>query len=581
MHIPDGYLSPSTCAALYGAAAPFWYVALQRMKRLAGTQMIPLISVFAAFSFVVMMFNLPLPGGTTGHAVGIGIAAIVVGPWGAIASISIALAIQALFFGDGGLTALGANCFNMGVVGSLVAYAVYAVAAGGAAVQSGRRVFAAGLAGYCAINAAALCAAIEFGVQPLWFHDQAGVPLYCPYPLQVSIPAMMIGHLTFAGLAELTIAAGIVKYLQASEPSLLGAGSERENAGIPRAAWLVLLALVVLSPLGILAAGSAWGEWTPAELGKAPAGLLKLSTLWSAPIARYAPSFVGNVWVGYCLSAVVGIGAILLVGTLLNRLLRRGPKARRGFVEQTVVELFQAVELSLHAEKIAGKRGFLQSLDPRVKLASVLLLVAASASARRLTPLVFLLGGAVCLGLLSRVSARTLAIRAWLPALGFGGLMAVPAIFLVQGGEVSAAFLIARLLTAATLSLLLILTTEWNRVLKALRFFHVPIAVVVILGMTYRYLFVLLRTAQDMFEARRARLVGLLEDKERQRLASASAGILLEKSLALSQDIHLAMQARGFRGEVYLLEESPLFAQDWLKIAAVAALAVSAVAWGR
>ena len=189
MHIPDGYLSPSTCAVLYGAAAPFWYVALQRMKRMAGTRMIPLISVFAAFSFVVMMFNLPLPGGTTGHAVGIGIASIVLGPWGAIAAISIALTIQALFFGDGGLTALGANCFNMGVVGSLVAWAVYALASGGAAIRSGRRVFAAGLAGYCAINASALCAAIEFGVQPLWFHDAAGVP----FVLSVSVASVGAG----------------------------------------------------------------------------------------------------------------------------------------------------------------------------------------------------------------------------------------------------------------------------------------------------------------------------------------------------------------------------------------------------
>src|ERR1700682_3713656 len=98
MHIPDGYLSPSTCAALYVGAAPFWYVALQRVKRLLHTRFVPLLSLFSAFSFVVMMFNLPLPGGTTGHAVGVGIAAIVLGPWAAILSISVALLIQALFF---------------------------------------------------------------------------------------------------------------------------------------------------------------------------------------------------------------------------------------------------------------------------------------------------------------------------------------------------------------------------------------------------------------------------------------------------------------------------------------------------
>ncbi len=119
--------------------------------------MIPLLSVFAAFSFVIMMFNLPLPGGTTGHAVGVAIAAIVLGPWASILAISIALAIQALFFGDGGITTLGANCFNMAIVGSLVAYAIYrTVAAGRAALTSQRRVVAAAVAGYLAINAAAL-----------------------------------------------------------------------------------------------------------------------------------------------------------------------------------------------------------------------------------------------------------------------------------------------------------------------------------------------------------------------------------------------------------------------------------------
>src|SRR5947209_9370979 len=115
MHIPDGYLSPSTCARLYAASAPFWYVALRRLRQTMHTRMVPLISVFSAFSFVVMMFNLPLPGGTTGHAVGMGVASIVLGPWASIVAISIALVIQALFFGDGGITAIGANCFNMAV----------------------------------------------------------------------------------------------------------------------------------------------------------------------------------------------------------------------------------------------------------------------------------------------------------------------------------------------------------------------------------------------------------------------------------------------------------------------------------
>ena len=96
MHIPDGYLSPSTCAVMYAASAPCWWAALRRTRRKLSGRTLPLLSLFAAFSFVTMMFNLPLPGGTTGHAVGVGIAAIVLGPWASLIAISRALTIQAL-----------------------------------------------------------------------------------------------------------------------------------------------------------------------------------------------------------------------------------------------------------------------------------------------------------------------------------------------------------------------------------------------------------------------------------------------------------------------------------------------------
>src|SRR3977135_4128974 len=130
MHIPDGYLSPSTCAAFYAGSAPFWYLPRERVKVASHTRLVRLISLFSAFCFIIMMFNLPLPGGTTGHAVGVGIAAIVLGPWGSMLAISIRLVLQAIFFGDGGITTIGANCFNMAVAGSLVAFAIYRIVSG-------------------------------------------------------------------------------------------------------------------------------------------------------------------------------------------------------------------------------------------------------------------------------------------------------------------------------------------------------------------------------------------------------------------------------------------------------------------
>ncbi len=361
MHIPDGYLSPSTCAVLYGAAAPFWYLALKRVKKVMATRLVPLLAVMAALSFVIMMFNLPLPGGTTGHAVGVAIATIVLGPWASILAISLALAIQAVFFGDGGITTLGANCFNMAIVGSLVAYAVYRLAAGRAALTSSRRVVAAALAGYTAINASALCAAVEFGIQPIFFKDPSGAPLYAPYPIKIAIPAMMIGHLTFAGIAELVLSAGVVAYFQRTNPALLkltapGELAVEEPAGgtsspstwrTLRPLWMGLALLLVLTPLGILAAGTAWGEWSARDFSnlqarakmamasrdaappaQPPQGLERLSSLWIAPFPQYAPAFVRRPALGYLLSAMFGSGAIIFVSLLAGSWAQRAREKR-------------------------------------------------------------------------------------------------------------------------------------------------------------------------------------------------------------------------------------------------------------
>ncbi|MBO0856925.1 MAG: cobalt transporter CbiM [Chloracidobacterium sp.] len=358
MHIPDGYLSPTTCVALYAAAGPFWYVSLQRVKKSLHTRLIPLLSLVAAFSFVLMMFNLPLPGGTTGHAVGIGVAAIVLGPWAAMLAISVALLIQALFFGDGGVLALGANCFNMAVVGSLVSYGVYRLVAGAAALTSPRRVVAAALAGYAAINVAALLAAIELGVQPALFTDANGTPLYAPYPLRIAVPAMMIGHLTFAGLAELIVTAGVVAWLQRGDPSRLkGAATraidtgdagevarnwaERTGWRATRPLWIGLTALTILTPLGLLATGVAWGEWGPHDFTDpqmrrqitaassnqvppphAPHGLERLGSIWTAPVPDYAPPFLRSQAFGYVMSTMFGVGLILLAFLMIGWLAR-------------------------------------------------------------------------------------------------------------------------------------------------------------------------------------------------------------------------------------------------------------------
>ena len=213
MHIPDGYLSPQTCAAAYVIAVPTLAVASRRVSAALGTRQVPMLAMFAAVSFLVMMFNVPIPDGTTAHAVGAVIIAIVLGPWAAVIAVSVALLFQALLFGDGGVLAYGANVANMAILMPFVGYAVYRLIAGRGPLTGTRRVVAAGVAGFVGINAAALATAIELGIQPDLFQTAAGAPLYSPYHLSQSIPAMALAHVIVAGPVEAVLTAGVLAYL--------------------------------------------------------------------------------------------------------------------------------------------------------------------------------------------------------------------------------------------------------------------------------------------------------------------------------------------------------------------------------
>ncbi|MEI6351337.1 MAG: cobalt transporter CbiM [Verrucomicrobiota bacterium] len=351
MHIPDGYLSPTSCATLFAGSSPFWWFALKRVRQSLNSRMVPLVSVCAAFCFVIMMFNIPLPGGTSGHVVGMGVTAAVLGPWASILAVSVALLIQAVFFGDGGITAFGANSFNMAIVGSLISYGVYRVLSGASEPTSRRRIIAASAAGYLGINIAALLAGIEFGLQPLLFHDGANAPLYAPYPLRIAVPAMMLGHLTFAGLAEAIVSGGVIAWLQHSHVALLKPAIPTGNIapvvewGFTRPFWIGLAALMIATPLGLLAAGTAWGEWGAADFKnpgarheiaaaslnvmppeEAPVGMQRLSAFWTAPLPDYAPPFLKSPQIGYVLSAMLGVGLVILATVALERIVRTTPK---------------------------------------------------------------------------------------------------------------------------------------------------------------------------------------------------------------------------------------------------------------
>ena len=272
-------------------------------------------------------------------------------------------------------------------------------------------------------------------------------------------------------------------------------------------------------------------------------------------------------------------------------------KNSRGVVERSLASFVGALEHALHAEELAKKNGLLQSLDPRVKIAAIVPLIAIAALTRRWWVDAALLVVAVAIALLSNVPLGTLAKRVWLGVLTFTGFIALPALILTPGHAIytvpflgwtvtaqglrAALFLIMRAETAATFSVLLVLCTPWSNVLKALRVLRLPVVLVVILGMTYRYILLLLRNAHDMFTSRRSRMVGRLDGREQRRAATASAGVLMSKTLQLSGDVYLAMRSRGFQGEVYVLDEFQTGWFDWAMLALFLTVAAAAFWLGR
>lgn len=342
MHIPDGYLAPQTAIPVFAGMVPVWTVALNKVKKTLSARRIPILALCAAFSFVLMMFNVPVAGGSSAHAVGSTFIAILLGPWAAAVSVSTALLIQALVFGDGGIVSFGVNCFNMAVVMPFAGYYLYKLIAGRSRPGSSRNLAGAFAGSYLGINLAAAFAGLELGIQPLLFKAADGTPLYCPYPLSVSIPSMLLAHGVFAGPLEAIVTTAAIAYIVKFAPHLL-ADDPPVLAGEPepkvsffkryRALLIPLAVLVVLTPLGLIASGTAYGEWSSDELkgilGYIPRGLASMADRWHALLPDYGLPFGGGRAVsvaGYILSAIVGMAVIAGLITVTSLLIMKAQK---------------------------------------------------------------------------------------------------------------------------------------------------------------------------------------------------------------------------------------------------------------
>jgi len=270
--------------------------------------------------------------------------------------------------------------------------------------------------------------------------------------------------------------------------------------------------------------------------------------------------------------------------------------SRSRVLEHTLQGIAEAIERGLFAEEISLRPGLLQSLDPRVKVVAMLAMLIGVSLSRSLVVIagVYLL--ALLLAWRSAIPADFFIKRVWLTLPFFTGMIVLPALFVTPGpallalplgltitstGLNTVLFLLLRVSTSVSLTLLLVLTTPWNTVLSALTVLRVPDVFILILGMTYRYIYLLLHTANDMFLSRKSRVVGKMSGDDERRMLGAISATLLSKSLNLSSEVYLAMQSRGFRGSMVTLRPFLMQRRDWVWLSIFLAITALAIFLGR
>ncbi len=628
MHIPDSVLSPATSAVCGAAMLPVWAMAARQVRQRLQTRQAPLLALGAAFCFTVMMFNIPALGGTTAHPVAGTLLAVLLGPWAAVIGISVALAIQALFFGDGGLLAFGANCFTMAFVLPFVGYSVYRLLAARTHPTAPGRALCAAVGSYVGITAASGIVAVLLGIQPALFHEPNGHALYFPFGLNITLPAMLGTHLLIAGPAEAVVTGLVVAYMQAAKMPLYGdtaGGRERRTGGRREILWVGLLAMMALSPLGLLAKGDAWGEWDTegmkAQIKKVegteyvPKGMAQSEAHGYSGVRGLGSYASDKGWKGYLGAGALGVGTILALLFVGGRLLLAqrkdgeddsspdqpgsGPPAETSpgdalpdwlsrpsdatapppdlsgrppnrYLERTLGELASGAATALLGERSAHRPGCLQRLDPRAKVVGLFALIVVTSFVHALLPLLALYLLTLGLAIASKLPILALMRRVWLSVPVAVGAITLPAalnvvtpgrealtlwaahphLAITWPGLALAGLLTLRVGVAISLATLLTLTTPWNDLLRALRSLFVPRLFISVLAMTYRYLTVLLQTAGEMFTARRSRTLGRATNAEGRQFVGRSIGTLFGKTLTLSEEVHAAMIARGFQGDM-------------------------------
>jgi len=274
---------------------------------------------------------------------------------------------------------------------------------------------------------------------------------------------------------------------------------------------------------------------------------------------------------------------------------RTPSEGRIGWLEQTIGGITSNIEHAVFTERHARSAGWLQRRDPRAKLVGFLMAIVSASLASSLGGLVLLYAATLAVARASRVPFGFFVKRVWLGIPFFAGIVVVPAIFFVPGDRVfdlalgpahlapswnglaGAVLFVARVGASVSLAVLLVVTTPWADVLKSLRALRTPQVFVLVLSMTYRYIFLFLHTANGILLARKSRAVGRTSGGEQRRWITGTMGNLMGRAFKMSNDVYAAMLARGFTGEVRVYSTYRMRATDWLSLAGVAAVSVAVV----
>jgi cobalt ECF transporter T component CbiQ len=277
----------------------------------------------------------------------------------------------------------------------------------------------------------------------------------------------------------------------------------------------------------------------------------------------------------------------------------RGRDGRIGWLEQTVGGITTNIEHAIFTERHARSAGWLQRRDPRIKMAGSLTAILAASLTTSISGLALLYAATLAAAWASRVPFGFFVKRVWAGIPFFAGIVVLPAIFFVPGPRVfdlaigpahlapswnglfGAALFISRVGVSVSLAILLVVTTPWADVLKSLRALKVPAVFVLVLSMTYRYIFLFLHTANGILLARKSRVVGRTSGSEQRRWVTGTMGNLMSRAFKMSNDVYAAMLARGFGGEVRTFTTYRARPADWAALAGVACIAVAAILAGR